>query len=256
MTVSHKKSWLTALSVSAILMGVTTVARAQPTQEKAKVTEKKESGAEAEETSEALIEKREATRRNLVDRIKSVQRKTFLKKKRVELFPYFAMDLNDPFYQHYVAGAALAFHLVDSFAIELKGGAVLGSVPQNAVKLVRVNEGAICENCPQFKYHGDLNMSWSPIYGKLSLFGESILHFDTYFSVGGGAFATDAGVNPAVNVGIGQRYFLTDWLVTRLELRDYIFMDSRNEIADVQNILLLSFSVSGFFPTSFEYEFR
>ena len=210
--------------------------------------------AAAEESGKILKEKK--TRPKLADRIKSVQRKAFLKKKRVELFPFFAMNLNDPFYQHFVGGAALAFHLKDSFAIELKGGAVVGTVAQNAVKLVRVNEGAICEDCPQMKYHIDANLGWSPIYGKISLLGESIIHFDTYFTAGLGAFATDLGMNPAVNFGIGQRYFFNDWLVGRIELRDYVFNDSRDQISDLQNVLMLSVSVSGFFPTSFQYEFR
>jgi outer membrane beta-barrel protein len=254
MTVTAINTRLLAICIAVTLTSVTTEAVAQPKAQKS--AEKKQSTEAAEESAEASTDKATSARRNLIDRIRSVQRKTFLKKKRVELYPYLAMDLNDPFYQHYVAGAALAFHLADSFALELRGGAVLGSVEQNSIKLVRVKAGAICEDCPQFKYHGDLNMGWAPIYGKLSLFGESILHFDTYFSVGGGVFATDAGVNPAINLGIGQRYFLSDWVVARVEVRDYVFMDSRNEIADIQNLVLLSLSVSGFFPTSFEYEFR
>ncbi len=253
MTVALNKSWLTILMASTILTGLTVQVRAQPQAEE--TTETTESDTKAA-PPDSLPTKDRSVRRKLVDRIKSVQRKTFLKKKRVEIFPFFAMDLNDPFYQHFLAGASLSFHLVDSFALELKGGAVVGTINQDAVKLVRVNEGAICENCPQLKYHADANLGWSPIYGKLSLLGESIVHFDTYFSVGGGVFATDSGSNPSVNVGVGQRDFFNDWLVGRIEVRDYIFMDSRNEISDIQNVMLLSFSLSGFFPTSFEYEFR
>jgi len=254
MTSAFNKSSLTILLVSAILTGLTVQVRAQPQSGDAADTSAIEKEEKASDAS--LLQKKPGERPKLVDRIKSVQRKTFLKKKRVEIFPFFAMNLNDPFYQHFLAGASLGFHMVDSFSVELKGGAVVGTVNQDAVKLVRVNEGAICEDCPQLKYHADVNLGWSPIYGKISLLGESIVHFDTYFSAGGGIFGTDSGANPALNVGVGQRYFFNDWLVGRVELRDYIFMDSRNEISDIQNILLLSFSVSGFFPTSFEYEFR
>ncbi len=62
--------------------------------------------------------------------------------------------------------------------------------------------------------------------------------------------------SPAINIGLGQRYFITDWLVVRVELRDYIFLDSRNGQSDIQNLLILGFSVSGFIPPSFEYDFQ
>lgn len=88
------------------------------------------------------------------------------------------------------------------------------------------------------------------------------MHFDTYITAGGGVFGTDGsgegglGHHPAGNIGLGIRYFMTDWLIARLEIRDYIFVDTRNESADVQNLLILGFMVAGFFPTSFEHEFE
>jgi outer membrane beta-barrel protein len=216
-----------------------------------------EAAKEGADTASAREERRESKKRKLADRIKSVERKVFLKKKRLEIYPFFALDLNDPFKQHFILGGSVAYHLADSFGLELRGGGVIASVDQSAVKFVRINAGAVCEaECPEFKYHADADLNWSPIYGKLSLFGEGILHFDTYLTAGAGVFGTDAGTSPAVNIGIGQRYFITDWLVARVELRDYIFVESRDNISDVQNLLILGFSVSGFFPTSFSYEFR
>jgi len=215
-----------------------------------------ESEREGERTADAEKEKREATKRKLADRIKSVQRKVFLKKNRLEVYPYFALDLNDPFFQHFVLGGAVSFHFVDSLSVEARGGGVVGSVRQDAIKLVRVTEGAIFDDPPEFQYHADLDVAWAPLYGKVSLLGEGILHFDVYVTAGPGVFGTNRGANPAVNVGIGQRYFLNDWLSARIELRDYIFVESRSNVSDVQNLLMLSLSVSGFFPTSFEYEFQ
>jgi outer membrane beta-barrel protein len=219
--------------------------------------EPREDAQEGEETKDAAAERREEKKKALADRIKAVQRKTFLKKKRVEVFPYFGLDLNDPFFQHFLVGGSVAYHVADSLAIEARGGGVFASLEQGAVKLVRVQEGAICEEtCPEFKYHADVDVSWAPLYGKISLLGDTILHFDTYLTAGPGIFGTDAGLAPAVNIGIGQRYFLTDWLVVRIEVRNYVFIESRDNISDVQNLMVLGFSVSGFFPTSFEYEFQ
>ena len=195
-------------------------------------------------------------RKKLSDRVKAVQRKAFLKRHRLEVFPHFALDLNDPFFQHFIVGASVGFHLADSLSLEARGGAVVGSFEQSAIRFVRTETGSLLENPPEFRWHADLDLLWAPLYGKISLFSEGILHFDTYLTVGPGVFATDAAVNPAVNIGIGQRYFLTDWLVARIELRDYIFLDARNGESDLQNLLILGFALSGFFPTSFEYDYQ
>lgn len=209
-----------------------------------------------EETQEAQQDKRDKRNEELADRIKSVQRKVFLKKQRLEVFPFFGLDLNDPFYQHLLLGGSLSYHLVDSLAIEARGGFVFASIRQGSVKIVRQEVGAVLENVPALKGHVDLDVTWAPLYGKISLLGEGILHFDTYLTGGPGIFLTDIGVAPAVNIGIGQRYFITRWLDFRLELRNYLYVETRNEHSSVNNLLVLGFMLSGFFPTSFEYEFQ
>ena len=55
------------------------------------------------------------------DRIKSVQRKIFLKSGRWELEPVFAISLNDAFYQKMGGGASVLYHPVDNLGIELHG---------------------------------------------------------------------------------------------------------------------------------------
>lgn len=190
----------------------------------------------------------------LSDRVKSVQRKVFLKRHRFEFYPHFGIDLNDAFYAHLVLGGSVGYHIVDSLALEGRFGYVLESVEEEPVRFLRQSAGALPARPPRFELHGELDAIWAPLYGKISLFGESILHFDTYLAVGGGVFKTDEGVSPAINFGLGQRYFVNDWLVVRVELRDYIFPDTRDRESDLQNLLMVNVSVSAFLPTSFEYE--
>lgn len=213
-----------------------------------------ETGAEAKETEQQTED--DAGKRKLSDRIKSVERKAFLKKKRVEIFPQFGLSLNDPFFQHMLLGGAVGFHVADSLSFELRGGAVLASIKSSAIRFVRTETDSLLKNPPELKYHADLDVLWAPIYGKVALFSEGILHFDTYITAGPGIFGTDAGLAPAVNFGIGQRYFITDWLVARLEVRDYVFLDSRNDESNMRQNVVLGFALSGFFPTTFEYEYQ
>lgn len=259
------KTSLTALSTLTLLVLLCTsgAAHAQdapgdaPKADTAKTDPAGDQEAQKErEEADKADEQRDERNARLADRIKSVQRKVFLKRERIELYPYVGLDLNDPFFQHFLVGASLSYHVVDSIALEVRGGYAVARIKQKALEIARQAEGIVLENAPEFKYHADLDFGWAPFYGKISLLGEGILHFDTYVSAGPGIFGTDAGVNPALNVGIGQRYYINRWLTARIELRDYIFIDNRPDQSSVQNLLVFGASISGFFPTSFEYEFQ
>lgn len=205
----------------------------------------------------------------LADRIQAVERKVFLKRRRFEVHPYVGMDLNDAFFQHFFAGAGVAYHLEDSFALELRGGAAIAEIQKGSVRFVRLATGSLLEGAPSLLAHADLDATWAPIYGKISLFGESILHFDTFITAGGGIFATQRGeratpgaaleevtnVNPAVNFGIGQRYYINEWLVFRFDVRNYTFIETGAQ-SDLQNVTVLGLAISGFFPMSFAYEYQ
>lgn len=214
-----------------------------------------ETGAEAKETEPQGADE-EPGKRKLSDRIKSVERKAFLKKSRVEIFPQFGLSLNDPFFQHMIAGAAVGFHVADSLSFELRGGAVFASIKSSAIRFIRTETDSLLKNPPELKFHADLDVLWAPIYGKIALFSEGIIHFDTYITAGPGIFGTDAGLAPALNFGVGQRYFITDWLVARLEVRDYVFLDNRNDESNMRQNIVLGFALSGFFPTAFQYEYQ
>lgn len=260
MTASTKKPVHTlAVAITASLL-FANVALAQESEEtsteSANTSGDTETSAEGKETKDEEKAETSTEKKKLSDRIKSVQRKVFLKKSRVEVFPQFSLDLNDPFFQHFIVGAAVGFHLADSMAVEVRGGAAIAKMKQSAIKFVRTETDSLLKNPPEFKYHADIDFLWAPFYGKISLFSEAILHFDTYLTAGPGIFGTDAGLNPAANIGIGQRYFITDWLTARVEVRNYLFLDNRNDTSDLQNLLVLGFSVSGFFPMSFEYELQ
>jgi hypothetical protein len=73
-----------------------------------------------------------------------------------------------------------------------------------------------------FPILGSFALSVSPVYGKLNLLAEQVVHFDLYMSIGA-AFIL---VNPATAGGVisvGQRYVLSRSVALRLEFSDYIY---------------------------------
>ncbi|HUT99884.1 MAG TPA: outer membrane beta-barrel domain-containing protein [Myxococcota bacterium] len=194
------------------------------------------------------------------DRIKSVQRKPFLKKGRWELTPLFSLSINDAFYQKMGGGAAVAYHLADSLGLELQA-VYVGTVQTDMVGFFQQANQAL-PKVSQLQYYLTANVMWSPLYGKLSLFTDAIVHFDAYLLGGFGVAQTETGPKFASNIGIGLRYFATSWLVIKIEVRDLMYteklkLDVQGEkFSDIQNHVMLSAGVSFFLPFDFNYHYQ
>ncbi|MBI5526741.1 MAG: outer membrane beta-barrel domain-containing protein [Deltaproteobacteria bacterium] len=223
---------------------------------------------------------------SLEDKVKSVQRRVFMKKGRLELAPMFDVGLNDAFNQKYAVSAAIGWHFVEQFSLQANFGYAFNAKTDNQVYLAKENL-TIPDN-GSLKLLFSLNAEWAPLYGKFSLFAWKIIHFDFYFTAGFGAAMVEytgwnydsekltstsedmSGLHLAPNFGIGERFFITDWLTFRVELRDtiysmtlkprhYLITDSdgnkaNGEIDQIQNNLMLMVGFSFFIPPSFEYE--
>lgn len=194
------------------------------------------------------------------DRIKSIQRKPFLKRHRWELTPLFALSLNDAFYQKMGGGASIAYHVADSLGLELQA-VYVGTIQTDMVVFFQQANQAL-PKVSQLQYYLTANVQWSPLYGKLSLFTDAIVHFDAYLVGGFGMAQTETGPKFASNIGIGLRYFATSWLVIKIEVRDLMYTEKlkldvqREEFSDIQNHVMLSAGVSFFLPFEFSYRYQ
>ncbi len=73
-------------------------------------------------------------------------------------------------------------------------------------------------------YQGSL--AFSPLYGKLSLFTWGVANFDIYVIGGAGVVSytnQTLGSSFMGNIGLGQRFFINDFLSVRVEYRDYLY---------------------------------
>jgi outer membrane beta-barrel protein len=194
------------------------------------------------------------------DRIKSVQRKDFLKRNRWELTPLVCLSLNDAFYQKIGGGASFAYHVADSLGIEFQA-IYVGTIQTDMVGYFQQANEAL-PRVSELRYYLMGNILWSPIYGKLSLFTDEIVHFDAYLIGGFGMAYTETGAKLASNIGLGLRYFVTSWLVIKLEVRDLLYTETlkldvqRTEFSDIQNHVMIGAGVSFFLPVDFDYEYQ
>ncbi len=194
------------------------------------------------------------------DRIKSIQRKSFLKKGRWELTPLAFLSLNDPFYQKVGVGAGAAVHFAEGLGLEIEG-TYLGTVQTDMVGFFQRANRAL-PKVSRLRFYGLTNLMWSPLYGKVSWFTDEIASFDFYLMGGFGVGSSETGMKLVSNLGCGIRYFLNSWLVLKVEARDLLYNETmrldmeRQDFTDIQSHFFLGVGVSFFLPSEFTYEYQ
>lgn len=168
--------------------------------------------------------------------VDAVKGRLYSKLKKNELAVIFAMSTNDAFYQNYYFGLSYSYHLAEWFSLGLL---LKGSIQQDTglTKTLKrtPSEGGFGVTPdvrrPFFFSIAALEARLAPVYGKLNLFSETVIHYDIFLMIGGGLLLTHPpdvtgangadgmGFHPFGSVGVGQRYFLLKWLALRWEFR-------------------------------------
>jgi outer membrane beta-barrel protein len=200
--------------------------------------------------------------RTLKDRIKSVSNRMYVKSGRLELtvLPLTSISLNDAFFQKYGLGAGFAYHISEAFAIQALLTYTLDPLNVDTGNAVyhgdKVKTDIPYAGKRSFLFGADF--CWSPVYGKVSLAAEYVMHFDTYVMGGIGAIGGDLGDTTnfgfAGSFGLGLRFFFGRSIALKLELKDYMVFNDKVKIlegsdskSDVQHQLLFNLGLSFFF---------
>lgn len=165
--------------------------------------------------------------------VKVVQKRLVEKDGRFELAPYGSIIPNDDFIVYFPVGLRAGYHISEAFSVELSFAYAidsqtdLASFLENEIDLKRADLQEI------LKMYYNANVLWSPIYGKISLLGLKLTHFETFVGLGFGLMHKDeyeadnpeaqAVIKPAGNTVLGFRWFINDYLNIRTEYRHYFF---------------------------------
>jgi outer membrane beta-barrel protein len=193
------------------------------------------------------------------DRVKSVQRKLYMKRGRFELAPYVMININDPYYTKWGGAVRGAFYPADTLAFSVRFD-LMQTLPTDDVRIAKKNlQSRIFFSVPIWAVLADVE--WSALYGKVA-FLNSILHFDGYFVAGGGAVYTETsaapnrGLNPGFDLGLGLRFVAKDFLAVNVALINTTYVDqpTGTNKGTAQNLMMVHAGVSIFFP--FKSTFR
>jgi outer membrane beta-barrel protein len=144
------------------------------------------------------------------DTITAVQKRPLRQAQRLEISPYGEMSIGDPYLQRWGAGLRAMWHLREGLSIGLDGNGLGTWATQELVIAKRELHARILESRQRMSLAAFAAIA--PLYGKVALPGDAIVHFETFLDAGLGAAWTETdatrGVRPMVALGIGQRVFL------------------------------------------------
>jgi outer membrane beta-barrel protein len=200
----------------------------------------------------------------------AVRNRLLLRAGRFEVVPALAFTLNDAYRRNALFGLGLNYNMSDTLA--LGGTLQLGVAFDTALKERlaaerpdRVAKGGFND----LKLSGALELTYTPIFGKLAFLGRKVLDYDAHFLVGAGlvslAGGTEAdGLAPMLVAGFGLRFFVSPSMAVVFQVKDQVFssalnfIENQGDAADgaksssenrFRNNLIVGFGYSFFFPS-------
>jgi outer membrane beta-barrel protein len=147
-----------------------------------------------------------------------VQNRLYSKSHKVELGFFGGLTSSDPFLNTKQLGGSLGYHISELWAVHALAWKSFTSPSSAQTELSKDLGGALPDtNEPQAFYGGEVG--FSPIYGKLSLMGSSIIYYDFHLLAGGGATKTQSGTYMTPLAGLGQQIWVANWMSLRIDYR-------------------------------------
>ncbi len=203
------------------------------------------------------------------NKVKPVSGQLYTKAGKLELTPNGAISFNDAFFQKYMGGLKLDYHVDEYFSFGVTG--LFGTTgTTGSTSVCPTNQPCHPATTDQLnqvpgeiKWIVGAEAAFAPVYGKLNVFAEKALHFD--LSLLGGVdlvnyrdvlTAASPGTKPgdakAVggHLGIGARVFLARFVALRLEVKDLVYSVKALNRGNLQNQLFAEAGLSFFVPVA------
>jgi len=168
--------------------------------------------------------------------VKVVQRRSYVKDGKIDLTLNTGIIPNDDFLVYYLTGLRVGYHFAESFSVEGSFNYAVDSL--SGLSDYLRNQSSIGLKDAQIrefiKFFYNVSVLWSPVYGKISVLGQKLAHFNMYTGLGIGMMHTEGyespenpdaqpQTKPSANAILGFRWHLTDMLSLRTEYRHFFF---------------------------------
>ena len=228
----------------------------------------------------------EEKQKEIAEEIYAVQRMYVIRSGRFELAPSIAFTTNDQYVTHDALAVALNYWVSNVLAVGANFLWYQGLESESDLNFSVRRSTRLAVPITEYQLGAHLNFTYVPIYGKFSMFNDSIFQWDSYLIGGVGMMRTRpvAVVDPAVrtfdfdwrvafNVGIGIRVFVTRYFAIFGELRDYMYLEKLENLnvqlgmnreqastwidqnATLTNNVMAHVGITLFFPFTFDYRY-
>jgi outer membrane beta-barrel protein len=182
--------------------------------------------------------------------VEVVQNRLYSKKHRLSLQGAVGTVTTDPFQSVKSLGGAVGFHFTETLGVNavykkylVSDSSYMNELRQGLQPGASTNANT---NKPSSFMGGELQ--YSPLYGKISLSGSSIVHYDAHFLLGAGMTDTESGKYFTPTVGFGPQFYLSNTFAIRLDYRLAIFKE------DVPNKVLVNSGPVAFSRTNYQHQ--
>jgi outer membrane beta-barrel protein len=205
-------------------------------------------------------------------KVKPISGQLHRKAGRLELTPEAQISLADAFFTKTMIGAKATWHVAEWLSVGASMAAGM-TRPTGSTQVCPPNQG--CQPATpaqlaavpgEIKMKAGAELGFAPVYAKLNVMGEKVIHFDlsllagpdwiSYRQVLPPPALPDAAVSPGTasaiggHVGLGTRVFLSDWGALRLELKDYFYRVPVGGQKKLEQQLFVELGFSFFLPRS------
>ena len=163
--------------------------------------------------------------------VKVVQKMLYRKEGALELGAHLGVMPFDAYTVTPLAAVTGTMHFSDTMAAELQVGGGYGLSSATWEKLNSATYGVAVESY-RYLASAEVDIQYTPIYGKMNFGGKKVVHDDVYVLAGAGLTvessmlpAGDLALAPTIPVGVGIRVFATKKSLLRFELRDNVMIE-------------------------------
>ncbi len=156
------------------------------------------------------------------DQVFVVQKRFIQKENRQEITPFMlGVQPADSFRRQFQWGFSYTYHLTESFGIEAVHAAFLTNYETGLDDDIDNTTGLLTDFGVTPVVILGSTLVWTPFKSK-SATRDSVYHFETYLSAGGGAALGETGNDGVGIFGIGFRAFMNRRSLLKFEVRDYL----------------------------------
>ncbi len=165
-------------------------------------------------------------------RILAVRKRFFAKKRRHEFTIYSGIIPNDAFIRHATFGGQYTYHFSERLGLQLVNGAYAVSWQTEDYKRLQQFQPVVNPT----KSFGTVDLILTPVYGKMNFGSLNVLYFDLYVLGGAGLIQTQNKTFPTLDIGLGQRWYISKQSALRFEVRGYFYND--DTLVDPNNVIV------------------